>query len=191
MNIKTLVLGPLQTNCYILEKNNNYLIIDPADNPKEIEKHIKGKLEGILITHYHFDHINALPELIKKYNPQIYDYKTKEENIKLKEFNFKIIPLKGHKEDLVGFLFKDKLFSGDFIFENTIGRTDLPGGNYKEMQKSILKILNYQNLEIYPGHNNKTTLQKERDNLISYLWIRMIINNFLIKLNKIKINKQN
>ena len=63
------------------------------------------------------------------------------QKLKKAKFKFKVIAYPGHKEDLVGFLFDDKLFSGDFIFKGTIGRTDLPGGNFKEMQESIKKIL--------------------------------------------------
>ena len=81
-----------------------------------------------------------------------------------------MIAYPGHKEDLVGFLFDDKLFSGDFIFKGTIGRTDLPGGNFKEMQESIKKILEFKDeLEIYPGHGQSTNLSNERKNLNSYL----------------------
>ena len=73
-------------------------------------------------------------------NVPIYDYKSINKEVNIEKFNFRIINFPGHKEDLVGFLFDNKLFSGDFIFEGTIGRTDLPGGNYKEMQESIKKI---------------------------------------------------
>lgn len=170
MNIKTLKLGILETNCYILNKDNNYIVIDPADNLKEIQENIKGNLVAILVTHYHFDHIGCLKELASIYNARIYDKTNKNQTIKLKNLQFKIISLPGHKEDLVGFLFENTIFSGDFIFKGTIGRLDLPGGNLKEMQSSIKYILkNYDNLEIYPGHGEPTTLQKERDNLISYL----------------------
>lgn len=192
MNIKTLKLGPLETNCYILNIENDYIIIDPADNIDKITKNIKGNLIAILVTHYHFDHIGCLKELSNIYQVPIYDYKQSNQNVKIKKFQIKIIPFPGHKEDLVGFLFENKLFSGDFIFNGTIGRFDLPGGDLKEMQSSIKYLLkNYTELEIYPGHGEPTTLQKERNNLISYLWIRMTIINSFIKLNIIKINKQN
>lgn len=190
MNIKILKLGPLETNCYILNIENDYIVIDPADNINEITHSIKGNLKAILITHYHFDHIGCLKELSNQYHVPIYDHNHQNQNLKINKFQFKIIPLPGHKEDLVGFLFENKLFSGDFIFKGTIGRYDLPGGNLKEMQSSIKTILNnYTNLEIYPGHGEPTTLQKERNNLISYLWIRMTIINLFIKFNIIKINK--
>ena len=57
------------------------------------------------------------------------------------------------------------MFVGDFIFRNSIGRTDLEGGNYSDMKKSIEKIKKYDgNIVIYPGHGEKRTLQFEKDN---------------------------
>lgn len=170
MKVKRIVVGPLEENCYILNIDNSYLIIDPGDESKKILNEIKGNLLGILITHYHFDHIGALQDILKYKNVPIYDYKSVNKEVNLSEFNFKIINFPGHKEDLVGFLFDNKLFSGDFIFKDTIGRTDLPGGNFKEMQESIKKILEFKNdLEIYPEHGQSTNLSNERQNLNSYL----------------------
>ena len=64
----------------------------------------------------------------------------------------------------------NNLFCGDFIFENGIGRFDLEGGNFNDMQKSILKILKYDpSITIYPGHGDPTTLKKEISNLKNYV----------------------
>lgn len=170
MKVKRIVVGPLEENCYILNIDNNYLIIDPGDESKKILNEIKGNLLGILITHYHFDHIGALKDILNYKNVPIYDYKSINKEVKIMEFCFRIINFPGHKDDLVGFLFDNKLFSGDFIFEGTIGRTDLPGGNYKEMQESIKKILSFNDdIEIYPGHGPSTKLSSERKNLTYYL----------------------
>lgn len=170
MKVKRIVVGPLEENCYILNIDSNYLIIDPGYESIKILNEIKGNLLGILITHYHFDHIGALQDILDYKNVPIYDYKSINKEVNIEKFNFRIINFPGHKEDLVGFLFDNKLFSGDFIFEGTVGRTDLPGGNYKEMQESIKKILSFKNdLQIYPGHGQYTNLSKERKNLNSYL----------------------
>ncbi len=170
LNIKTLVVGNLLENCYILNIDNDYLIIDPGDEAKTILNHIHGNLLGVLITHYHKDHYSALNDILKYKNVPVYDYKDADKEITISKFKFKVIAYPGHKEDLVGFLFDDKLFSGDFIFKGTIGRTDLPGGNFKEMQESIKKILAFKDeLEIYPGHGQSTNLSNERKNLNSYL----------------------
>ena len=62
------------------------------------------------------------------------------------------------------------MFVGDFIFEGTIGRTDLTGGNFEIMQESIKNILTYpDDIVIYPGHGNITNLKVERQNLESWL----------------------
>ena len=166
MNIKTLKVGYLEENCYILYINNDYLVIDPGDEYTRIKQEIKGNLLGVLITHYHFDHIGALNSIINDYNPKLYDINNFEKENIIGPFKFEMLKTPGHKEDCVSYLFDGILFSGDFIFENTIGRCDMPGGNYKQMQESIKYILeNYQELEIYPGHGNKTYLSEEINQL--------------------------
>ena len=57
------------------------------------------------------------------------------------------------------------MFVGDFIFKESIGRVDLPGGNNNEMNMSIAKILEYDDeIVLYPGHNEETTLGHEKEN---------------------------
>ena len=166
MKINILKVGYLETNCYILEKNNKVLLIDPGDNSKAILEKIKDKvLIAILITHNHFDHIGALNDILNKYKVDVYDknnLEVKEYNIE--EFKFKVIFNPGHTDDSISYLFDNILFCGDFIFKNSIGRWDLPTGNYNELLKSINKIKEYNNLIIYPGHGDKTTLEEEKKN---------------------------
>ncbi len=162
MNIKTLKVGPLETNCYILTKDNNQLIIDPGDNSKEIIKNIDKNLIGILLTHRHPDHIGALNTIKEYFNVKVYDKSNLKEGInKINNFQFEVIYNPGHTFDSISFLFNKDLFSGDFIFKDSIGRTDL-GGNRIDMINSITKILNYStDLIIYPGHGPKTILKNE------------------------------
>lgn len=158
MKIETLVVGELQTNCYIVTKNNQTIVIDPGDEAEKIIKHCHNKkVVGILVTHHHFDHIGALEE-IEKY------YGIKHNHLPPDNFNYQIIENKGHSKDSISFYFeKEKiLFGGDFIFFHSIGRCDLKGGSTNEMIKSIEKIMTYPKaLKIYPGHGPSTTLQEE------------------------------
>jgi glyoxylase-like metal-dependent hydrolase (beta-lactamase superfamily II) len=174
MKIEKIEVGPLYTNCYFLKKDNHLIVIDPGDDFEKIKNNIKNfVVDGIIVTHYHFDHVGALVELKKYTNAKVYDFKSlKEGNNQIGNFTFEMIRTPGHKEDLISIYFKEEkaLFCGDFIFENSIGRTDLEGGNFKEMQKSIERILKYpDDIKIYPGHGNSTTLLKEKRNLESYL----------------------
>ena len=163
MKIKKVEVGMLQCNCYILEKNNKVLIIDPGDEPEKIKKEIGNKeIIAILITHNHFDHIGALSYFK---NTPIYDYHNLEEKeYQLDDFKFDVIYTKGHSSDSVTYYFKDEniMFVGDFIFKESIGRTDLPTGNMFEMEESLSKIRKYPSKTIiYPGHGESTTLLSE------------------------------
>ena len=163
MKINKVVVGELETNCYILEENNKCLVIDPGAEYEKINKVINDKeIIGVIVTHYHFDHIGALNYFDKSLIFDKSNLEEKEYNID--NFKFEIIYTPGHKEDLITIYFKEDkiMFTGDFIFKNAIGRMDLPGGNYNDMLESLNKIKEYdKNITIYPGHGDKTTLKDE------------------------------
>lgn len=166
MKIEKVVVGNLEENCYILEKDHKILVIDPGDEGEKIKNKIKNReILGILITHSHFDHTGALSSFK---NINIYSFSNLEEKgYQIGPFKFDVIFTKGHSDDSISFYFKDDktLFSGDFIFYENIGRCDLPTGDFEEMQKSISKIKMYpKDIVIYPGHGNSTTLDHEIKN---------------------------
>lgn len=165
MQIERVIVGPLETNCYILSNNNKCIVIDPGDEYDKIIKTIDGKeVVGVIITHYHFDHIGALNNFDKSLILDRNNLEEKKYNID--DFKFEVIYTPGHKEDSITIYLEDKnvMFTGDFIFKGTIGRMDLPGGNYEDMVNSLNKISKYnKNIEIYPGHGLKTSLKEEFD----------------------------
>lgn len=163
MNITRLVVGPLEENTYILEIDNELLIVDPGSEYDKISKVVNNrKVLGILITHSHFDHIGALDSFK---DIDIYKYDVLEEKeYNIGKFSFEVIFNPGHSKDSVSYYFKkyNTLFSGDFIFYESIGRCDLPTGSISDMEKSIDKIKKYdKDMIIYPGHGEDTTLSHE------------------------------
>lgn len=164
MKIIKMPVGYLEANCYILEEDNKVIIIDPGDDYEKISKHLENKkIIKILITHHHLDHIGALNHFDKKLilnNP-------KEQIYTFGPFTFEVIFTKGHTSDSVTYYFPKKhiMFTGDFLFKETIGRTDMPTGNMKDMKNSLEIIKNYpDNTKIYPGHGEITTLKYEKEN---------------------------
>ena len=159
------------SSAYLIIDKTQVLMID-LGNPYQ-DNHLRELVEIIApnkkiivaITHNHFDHIGALEDFkeIKKYSFD--NLEEKEYNIG--PFTFEVIFNPGHTSDSVSYYFKEenKLFCGDFIFYQSIGRWDLPTGNINEMLKSIEKIKKLpEETIIYPGHGRETSLQYEIEN---------------------------
>lgn len=161
MEVKTLVLGPLQTNCYIISQNKKAIIIDPADSPEQITRACKElEVKEILVTHEHFDHVGALSYL-ENY------YKIKH-NVSSGNFKYQIFTNPGHTDDSISFYFPEEkmMFDGDFIFKGAIGRTDFPESNPAAMCESIANALDLpDDITLLPGHGPSTTLGEERETL--------------------------
>ena len=155
--IEKIVVGELEENCYLVTIDDKTYLIDPGDEPEKINRYLKSKnLVAILITHHHFDHIGALEYFEKRYNLKHNTYT---------DDNFVIISCPGHSQDSLTYYFKNLnlMFCGDFIFLNSIGRMDLPGGSIKDMKESLEYIKNYDDeIILYPGHGNSTSLGKEK-----------------------------
>lgn len=190
MKVQVKPFGAYQTNCYILKVDGKEFIIDPGVDAAEwVEKTVSNPI-AIINTHGHFDHIWDNQKLKEKLKvplvcskndafllqedifglgtaPSIPDMTIEKdgeyefEGIKL---NFKMFP--GHTPGCMAIIHEEVFFSGDFVFQNSIGRTDLPYSEPKDMIKSIQKLLALEtDYTIYPGHGNSTTLNGERENL--------------------------
>ena len=168
MIIDSVVVGSLETNCYILSINDNCIVIDPGDEYDKIKEKIGSKnVVGVIVTHHHFDHVGAI-----KYFNNIYDYNNLKEGINnIGEFTFEVIYTLGHTMDSISIYFKEDnvMFVGDFIFKDGIGRTDL-GGSKIDMINSLKKISKYnKDIIIYPGHSDSTKLGIELQKLARFI----------------------
>ena len=170
MEIKKIVTGALEENCYVLSQDGTCLIVDPGSDSKNIKELVgDDKLIGILVTHAHFDHIGALRDFLNSNRRlKIFKKSNISDNKEVTIGSFKFIPLltPGHSSDSVTFYFPSEkaMFVGDFIFRDTVGRCDLPTGSNEEMAESIKKIKEYDNdISLYPGHGDETTLGREKE----------------------------
>jgi len=206
MLVKKLVVGELQTNCYVLgdEKSKEAVVIDPGGDLEDIEKVIQKEgliIKYIILTHGHADHIAALTELKKRTNALIYihaadadmlvepsynlSFFTGEnlvcpkadkflddgDRIKVGDLELEVLHTPGHSPGGIS-LFTDKvIFTGDTLFCEGIGRSDLPGASHAQLLQSIKnKILSKpDDTVVYPGHGPETTIGDEKKN---NPWIR-------------------
>lgn len=190
MEIRTIVLGMFLTNTYLLVEADEVIIIDPVSKADRIQAKILNneKVVGILLTHGHFDHIGAVDELAEVYQCPVYlhyeDYemtqdpqknysqtkkiklksklKFYEEQLQLGHFEFIIHHTPGHTPGSVCIEYKDLLFTGDTLFKESVGRTDLYRGNPQELKQSLRRIAKMDpRMKIYPGHEEQSTLSHE------------------------------
>ena len=187
MKIKIQPMGEYQTNCYIATVDGKDFIIDPGVGAtKWVLDNVTNPV-AILNTHGHFDHVWSNDELQKKLNIPLYtpqgdvmlltasswmpDLPPSKPDVEVKpneEFDFEGVKVKfrhfpGHCPGCSTIEIKDAMFSGDFIFERSIGRTDFPYSSSEDMKDSLkrFKKLDYDKT-IYPGHGGTTTIKQEQ-----------------------------
>lgn len=179
MLIKTLPVGQLETNCYIVSNENSLecVVIDPGDESNTILDYIednKLKCKAIFITHGHFDHIGAVEGVRDETSCKVYindrDGKIGSsinyddgDIIEEAGLSFEIIATPGHTKGGVTIKCEDALFTGDTLFRGSCGRTDLPGGDVEQLMASLKKICEIEGeYDVYPGHMDSTSLIRER-----------------------------
>lgn len=195
MLIKTLPVGHLETNCYVVTNEDSLecIVIDPGDESNTILDYIEDnhlKCKAVFLTHGHFDHVMAVPAVVEETGAVVYMNKQDDgrvrqsshfpymlpengiyyadgDTVNIIGLSFSIISTPGHTPGSVTIACGDALFTGDTLFKGSCGRTDLDGGNVEDMLRSLKKICSLDgDPEVYPGHLDPSNLEKEK--LLNY-----------------------
>ena len=192
MKIKILPVGELGTNCYILEDEDSKLaaVIDPGDEAGRIADQVKEdgvQVKYILLTHGHYDHTTAVPELHEKMpEAEIYIHRADShgaggrlfplasqvddlllydegDRLPLGGLTIEVLSTPGHSLGSVVLKVENALFTGDTLFAGSCGRTDLRGGSYEQMMDSLRRLAQLEgDFHVLPGHEAPSTLERER-----------------------------
>lgn len=191
MKIKRIVSHEMAQNCYLIEENGFGILIDPGLDTEKIIAETEGvRINYILLTHCHFDHLFSLNKIrgskkvvgtencsLNMIRPEISlcdskslpcascDIEMKDgEEMLFDGIKVKCIHTPGHTNGSCCYMIDGKLFSGDTIFFRSVGRCDLPTGNYGKITESIKNKIYRMDDEtvIYPGHGDETTVGYEK-----------------------------
>ncbi len=190
VTIQVLVLGSYGTNCYLVwgEGSDKCVVIDPGYEPERVEleaRRLGKSIEAILLTHGHFDHVGGVGQIARDTGCRVFlcpedtsmpsqltagplyytDPLGEGDRLNLAGLGFRVLHTPGHTPGSVCFVTEDRMFSGDTLFFGSCGRTDLPGGSWARIHDSLLRLGTMgENLRVYPGHGQDTTLDYEKKN---------------------------
>jgi hydroxyacylglutathione hydrolase len=201
MDVRMFTVGPVAENSYIFRRDGSdrALIVDPGEEAPRLLDALDAlgvELDGILLTHTHFDHVGAVapvaratgaevwvPQIEKPVLADIMSYVpwpgfgpfeswdaehtvSGGEKLELAGFEIDVIFTPGHSPGHVTYSIPDEsvVFSGDVLFQGSVGRTDLPGGDWPTLLDSIRGLVETLPGEtrVHPGHMGLTTLGAER-----------------------------
>jgi len=201
IEVAPFTVGPVQENSYLVRRQgaDTAVIFDPGDEAERLLAAIEQtgvRLEAILLTHTHFDHIGAVAPLARATGAPVWCPAIEREvlldvnryvpwpgfgpfenhdpehlveggeRISLAGLDFDVVFTPGHSPGHVTWALADgsALFSGDVLFQGSIGRTDLPFGDHRRLLQSISELLERydDDAQVFPGHMGTTTLGAER-----------------------------
>ena len=201
LDVRMFTVGPVAENCFVVRApgSDRALVVDPGEEEDRLLGAIDElgvKVEAILLTHTHFDHIGAVAPVAKATGAPVYcpeievpvladimafvpwpgfgpyeSYDADEtvaggERLELAGLGIDVLFTPGHSPGHVTYSVPDgkALFSGDVLFQGSVGRTDLPGGDWGTLLESIRGLVDGfpEETTVYPGHMGITTLGAER-----------------------------
>jgi hydroxyacylglutathione hydrolase len=201
LDVRTFTVGPVAENTYIVraQGSDHALLIDPGDEAEVLIAAIDAlgvKIDAILVTHTHFDHVGAVAALARHTGAPVYcpalerhvlavidtyvrmtgfgpfeNYGADEllsggEQLELAGLALEVHFTPGHSPGHLTYAIPacGALFSGDVLFAGSVGRVDLPGGDWPTLAASIAQLLDAypDETRVYAGHMSLTTLGRER-----------------------------
>jgi glyoxylase-like metal-dependent hydrolase (beta-lactamase superfamily II) len=201
MDVRMFTVGPVQENAFLIRRDGSEraLLVDPGDEAERLLAAIEElgvELDGILLTHTHFDHVGAVAPIARATGAEVWvpelerhvladinsymsspglgpfeDYDAEHtvaggDRLELAGFEIDVLDTPGHSPGHVTYSVPDEhaIFSGDVLFQGSVGRTDLPGGDARVLMETLRTLADAfpDETTVHPGHMGLTTIGAER-----------------------------
>jgi len=186
MQVEKVVTGPLATNTYIVCSAEECVVVDPGGDADKILARLRGRsVAAVVATHLHFDHVAAVAALTETTGAPFYAHQAdwvvyRELNAVAEEWGFETPDLPtpkplgerlwifdvwhtpGHTPGSVSLVADGAVFTGDTLFYQSVGRSDLPLGDWDLLVQSVCRLYSLPpNYAVYPGHGPETYIGLE------------------------------
>jgi glyoxylase-like metal-dependent hydrolase (beta-lactamase superfamily II) len=173
------------------EDASELAVVDPGGDPAPLLEQLDGRrVTGILVTHTDLDHVEGVADLVEATGAKVWaptreaellrqgfargryapigandpDHEVDDgDTVEVAGMTFEVAGVPGHSEGHIAFIADGKIFSGDVLFEGSVGRVDLEGGDWETLLASIKRLIDRYGPDavVYPGHGDPTTLGRE------------------------------
>ena len=164
----TLSMDGFEVNAYVVHAPEGDLIVDAGAEPEKILAAVRQPVAAVLVTHGHADHVNALDAVLRETNAPLYVhpddadrtgvsvYEPLDDGQELDLAGERILVLHtpGHSPGSVTFVIGEDQIVGDLVLPGSVGRTDIPGSSWEEIEVSLRKVMPYwgENTRLFAGH---------------------------------------
>ena len=164
----TLSMDGFEVNAYVVHAPEGDMIVDAGAEPEKILAAVRRPLAAVLITHGHADHVNALGAVLRETNAPLYVHPDDADRtgvtvyeplddgqeLELAGERLLVIHTPGHSPGSVAFVVGKDQIVGDLVLPGSVGRTDIPGASWEDLEVSLRKVMPYwrESTRLYAGH---------------------------------------
>lgn len=175
-----LSMNGMEVNSYVVHAPEGDIIVDAGAEPEKILAAVRAPVAAVLVTHGHRDHVDAIEDVLQETNAplyvhpddayntgvQVYEPLRDGEDLVLAGENLRVLHTPGHSPGSVTFVIGDDQIVGDLVLPGSVGRTDLPGASWEDLETSLRKVMPLwrEDTKLYTGHGPVLSAAEELAN---------------------------
>jgi len=164
----TLSMDGFEVNAYVVHAPEGDLVVDAGAEPEKILAAVRQPVAAVLVTHGHADHVNALGAVLRETNAPVYVHPDDADRTGVSVYEplddgqelylagerLLVLHTPGHSPGSVTFVVGEDQIVGDLVLPGSVGRTDIPGSSWEEIEVSLRKVMPYwgESTRLFAGH---------------------------------------
>ncbi|CAN5578605.1 MBL fold metallo-hydrolase [soil metagenome] len=175
-----LSMDGFEVNAYVVHAPEGDIIVDAGAEPAKILAAIRQDVAAVLVTHGHADHVSALDTILQatlapmyvhpddagRTGMQVYEPLQDGQDLVIAGESIHVLHTPGHSPGSMTFVIGDDQIVGDLVLPGSVGRTDLDGASWEDIEVSLRKVMPLwtKNTRLYTGHGPVLSAADEMEN---------------------------